>query len=70
MEQNIIRADQLTSQGHYVTSILSPYGRQNYWKPARVVSHYHPTQTPGLTVFTLDNGDTHKVPNSAPITLE
>lgn len=67
--ENIIRADQLTTQGHYVVSVLSPFGRKSYWEHARVMSVYHPSQFPGLTVFRLDNGDEHKVPNNAPITI-
>lgn len=67
--ENIIRADQLSTQGHYVMSVLSPFGRKTYWKPARVMAAYHPSQFPGLTVFRLDNGDEYKVPNSAPITI-
>lgn len=69
MYENIIRADQLTTQGHYVTAVIAPQCRKNYFEPQRVMSHYHPYQYPGLTVFTLKNGETFKVPNSTAIAI-
>lgn len=67
--ENVIRADQLTTQGHYVERVVTPQLTRNYWEPQRVMAVYHPDQTPGLTFFRLKNGDEFKIPNSFPVTL-